>query len=67
MNAVQPYEAIARHMGRAVIGALTFCIHAPWLADAAGFRNELNHVLKNLAILGALLFLAAPPPATRAA
>lgn len=132
MNALQPTEAMARHLGRVVIGAfyvvngigllmnfssvtelmrlkhvpfasallvlvislwlagggcivagyrarqaalallavtipVTLGIHAPWLADAANFQNELNHFLKNLAILGALLLLAAAPPVSRPA
>lgn len=35
----------------------TFSFHAPWAADQASFHNELNHFLKNLAILGGLLYV----------
>ncbi|AQV94167.1 DoxX family protein [Cupriavidus necator] len=38
---------------------VTLCMHAPWNADAASFPNELNHFLKNLAILGGVLYVAA--------
>lgn len=36
----------------------TLTIHAPWKSSAASFPNELNNFLKNLAILGGLLYLA---------
>ena len=32
--------------------------HAFWSADAAQFRNQLNHFLKNLAVCGGLVCLA---------
>ena len=41
-----------------VLIPVTLTIHNPWNADAAHFQNELNHFLKNMAILGGLLYLA---------
>ncbi|HSV37080.1 MAG TPA: DoxX family protein [Ramlibacter sp.] len=41
--------------------AATLLFHSFWAADAAAYANQLNHFLKNLAILGALLSLARPP------
>lgn len=38
---------------------VTLVFHAPWLADPAQLHNELNHFLKNLAILGGLLYVVA--------
>jgi putative oxidoreductase len=38
---------------------VAFVFHQPWTADAAQFPNELNHFVKNLAILGGLLLLVA--------
>jgi putative oxidoreductase len=38
---------------------VTLVFHAPWTADPAQLHNELNHFLKNLAILGALLYVVA--------
>lgn len=37
----------------------TFTAHRFWQADAAGLQNQLNHFLKNVAIIGALLMMAA--------
>ena len=41
--------------------AATLLFHAFWTVDATSFQNQLNHFLKNLAILGALLSLAVAP------
>jgi putative oxidoreductase len=46
----------------AITVPVTFCIHAPWGADPSAFQNELNHFLKNLAIIGGLLYVAASRP-----
>ncbi|AMO93079.1 SURF4 family protein [Collimonas fungivorans] len=40
-----------------VIATLT--AHRFWQAEPAGMQNQLNHFLKNIAIIGALLMLAA--------
>lgn len=37
---------------------VTLVIHAPWSADSAQFENELSHFLKNVGILGGLLYVA---------
>jgi len=34
---------------------VTLIFHGFWHADAAEFQNQLNHFLKNVAILGAML------------
>jgi len=39
--------------------AATLLFHPFWSADAAAFSNQLNHFLKNVAILGALMMVAA--------
>ncbi len=50
----------------AALALAFFCIpatllyHAFWSVDAAAFGNQLNHFLKNLAILGALVMIAFP-------
>jgi putative oxidoreductase len=36
---------------------VTLVIHAPWSADSAQFENELSHFLKNVGILGGLLYV----------
>jgi putative oxidoreductase len=46
----------------AITVPVTLCIHAPWSADPAAFQNELNHFLKNLAIIGGLLYVAGSRP-----
>jgi putative oxidoreductase len=46
----------------AITVPVTYCIHAPWGAEPAAFQNELNHFLKNLAIIGGLLYVAASRP-----
>ncbi len=40
----------------------TFAAHRFWEFDASQYNNQLNHFLKNVAILGGLLFLAAFGP-----
>ncbi len=48
----------------AALALALFCIpatllfHAFWSVDAAAFGNQLNHFLKNVAIVGALLVIA---------
>lgn len=37
----------------------TFAAHRFWEADAAQYANQLNHFLKNIAVAGGLLMLAA--------
>jgi len=45
--------------------AATVLFHAFWKADAISFQNQLNHFLKNVAILGALLSVAFQGPARK--
>jgi putative oxidoreductase len=40
----------------------TFMAHRFWSVDAAQYANQMNHFLKNLAIIGGLLFVAACGP-----
>ena len=40
----------------------TFLYHAFWQSDAAAFGNQLNHFLKNVGIIGALLMIACAGP-----
>ena len=40
----------------------TFMAHRFWEFDAAAYANQLNHFLKNAAIVGGLLFVAAYGP-----
>jgi putative oxidoreductase len=40
----------------------TFAAHRFWEFDAAQYGNQMNHFLKNLAIVGGLLFVAAVGP-----
>jgi putative oxidoreductase len=40
----------------------TFMAHRFWEFDAAQFNNQLNHFLKNFAIVGGLAFVAAFGP-----
>jgi putative oxidoreductase len=35
----------------------TLIFHDFWAVDAAQYRNQLNHFLKNMSILGALIFI----------
>jgi putative oxidoreductase len=41
---------------------VTLYIHGPWGADSSAFQNELNHFLKNLAMIGGLLYVASSQP-----
>lgn len=43
----------------ALLVPVTVGMHAPWLADAATFHNELNHFMTNFALVGGLLCAAA--------
>ncbi len=38
--------------------AVTVVFHAPWSVEPAQFQNELNHFLKNLALVGGLLYVS---------
>ncbi|HEU5176769.1 MAG TPA: DoxX family protein [Burkholderiales bacterium] len=40
----------------------TFAAHRFWEFDAAQYANQMNHFLKNLAIVGGMLILAATGP-----
>jgi putative oxidoreductase len=40
----------------------TLFFHAFWSADGAAIANQLNHFLKNIGILGALLMVASSNP-----
>jgi putative oxidoreductase len=40
----------------------TYLGHKFWLADAAQYGNQLNHFLKNVAVVGGLLMLTAFGP-----
>ncbi|NKI71141.1 DoxX family membrane protein [Collimonas pratensis] len=44
----------------------TLTAHRFWQADPAAMQNQLNHFLKNIAIIGALLMLAARDDAAAA-
>ena len=46
----------------AITVPVTIFIHAPWGADPAAFQNELTHFLKNIAIIGGLVCIAASRP-----
>lgn len=37
---------------------VTLTFHAFWNADAAGMQNQMNHFMKNIAIMGAMVYLA---------
>jgi putative oxidoreductase len=39
--------------------AATLVFHNFWAVDAAQYSNQLNHFMKNLSILGALVFIMA--------
>src|SRR6516225_9853354 len=45
-----------------VLIPVTVGIHAPWNAVQADIQNQLNHFLKNIAIIGGLLYMAAFGP-----
>ena len=40
----------------------TFAAHRFWEVDAAQYANQMNHFLKNLAIVGGMIILAATGP-----
>jgi len=42
--------------------AATIVFHNFWGVDAAQYRNQLNHFMKNLAILGGLVYIMATGP-----
>jgi putative oxidoreductase len=44
------------------VAIATAMAHRFWEFDAAQFNNQLNHFLKNVAIIGGLLFVAAFGP-----
>ncbi len=44
---------------RDVFGATTLIFHGFWRADLADSWNQLNHILKNVAILGGMLVVFA--------
>lgn len=37
---------------------VTLIFHAFWQADAAGLQNQMNHFMKNIVIMGAMVYLA---------
>jgi putative oxidoreductase len=39
-----------------------FAAHRFWTFDAAQYANQMNHFMKNMAIIGGLLFIAAYGP-----
>jgi putative oxidoreductase len=43
-------------------GITVFLGHKFWAVDAAQYQNQLNHALKNLAIMGGFLVLAGAGP-----
>lgn len=49
----------------AITVPVTLLIHGPWAADAAMFQNELNHFLKNIAMIGGLLVIAGSAPSSQ--
>ncbi|HEX9181163.1 MAG TPA: DoxX family protein [Burkholderiales bacterium] len=40
----------------------TLMFHQFWMADAAQAQNQMNHFLKNLAIMGGMLYIVAHGP-----
>lgn len=51
-----------RHVAWALLvftGLAAMIFHAFWAADASAYQNQLNHFLKNVAIMGGLLCLGA--------
>lgn len=40
----------------------TFAAHRFWEFDAAQYANQMNHFMKNMAIIGGFLFIAAAGP-----
>lgn len=41
------------------VAIATFAAHRFWELDAAQYLNQMNHFLKNLALIGGLLYVAA--------
>jgi putative oxidoreductase len=41
---------------------VTYLFHPFWLADAASVKNQMNQFLKNLAIMGGMLYVLANGP-----
>ena len=39
------------------VAVATFAAHRFWEFDASQYRNQMNHFLKNLALIGGLLFV----------
>lgn len=58
------YAAVALAAFTLVAGIIFHGFWAHWGAPPAQFTNELNHFLKNIAIIGGLLHVAATKPAT---
>lgn len=53
------YQARAAALALAAfLVPVTLIFHGFWHADAAEFQNQMNHFLKNVAILGAMLTIA---------
>jgi len=49
------------------VAIATFAAHRFWEFDASQYRNQMNHFLKNLALIGGLLFVVALGPGTLSA
>jgi putative oxidoreductase len=45
--------------GFSAVAGTTLLFHNFWAVDAAQYRGQLNHFMKNLAILGGLLYVMA--------
>lgn len=46
----------------AFVVVATLLAHRFWVVDAAQYANQLNHFLKNLAVIGGLLYVAVHGP-----
>ena len=44
------------------VAIASFAAHRFWEFDAAQYRNQMNHFLKNVALIGGLLFVVAYGP-----
>jgi putative oxidoreductase len=49
------------------VAVATFAAHRFWEFDASQYRNQMNHFLKNLALIGGLLFVVAFGPGAMSA
>jgi putative oxidoreductase len=49
------------------VAIATFAAHRFWEFDASQYRNQMNHFLKNLALIGGLLFVVAFGPGAMSA